>query len=76
MQGQSDTLTYYETKQQLISLSFKRDTRPINSASRDYRPQRSFECLGRSIHMVLSQYSGQYILHIQRVQLTHTDGFC
>lgn len=32
---------------------------------------RSFECLGQSIHMVLSQYSGQYILYIQMVQHTH-----
>lgn len=74
MQGQSDALTSYCNEKQLVSLSFvffKKGSQ-TNQLSQQGLGLRSFECLGQLIHMVLSQYSGQYIPHIQRVQDTHS----
>lgn len=77
MQGQSDTLNFLLSwkKKRLISFHFKKGSQ-TNQLSQQGLGLRSFECLCQSIHMVLSQYSGQYMSHIQRIQHTHTHSFC
>lgn len=66
MQGQSDAFFFF-FKTKTVSLHLKREARPI-SFSQQGLGLGSSGCLVQQIHMVSSQYSGQYILHIQRVR--------
>lgn len=59
MQRQSDTLGKKKKDFTLLNVFPDDPTQPAG-----IRPQRPCEFLGQLIHMV-SQYSGQYILHIQ-----------